>query len=419
MESPSAGSYHPTQSLNQHNTSSHQPVPAHTKQPSPAPSGGKEWAKLLVTCMEEQEYNKREIENRKTYLENIKVYEGTDKQKCLPWVNQLQQPAKCSNTSQRATVLARAGATVFGIVAATPENIDNLEMKKVVLRNFSDIAIPTEAAQKLRNMKMTSDQPIASYNYNYAAVHKAAFNINPSEQIMRFALEDYANSLPEYTADKLSYKIVKVNSAIKTLQDAMDHAVKIDQESRQSEVMRNRRNNSSELIDTTVNEISDIDINYVASRQGDSRFNSTMKPGYQREGKDFSPRNRQNNLFRNNRSWNSPRSDNPSFRKINKYKHPAREPRNSIKFEYSISRGKKEIMRTLRNMIDFLKGKTDNVIEDIKRMPKVNPKGVNEVSEDLIATISIEEIQRILKEDVNTIYDPVVASDYIEEIAKA
>ena len=87
MESPSAGSYHPIQSPHQHNTSNHQPVPAHMTQPSPAPSGGKEWAKLLVTHMEEQEYNNREIENRKTYLENIEVYEGTDKQKCLPWVN--------------------------------------------------------------------------------------------------------------------------------------------------------------------------------------------------------------------------------------------------------------------------------------------------------------------------------------------
>ena len=57
--------------------------------------------------------------------------------------------------------------------------------------------------------------------------------------------------------------------------------------------MRNRRNNSSELIDTMVNEISDIDINYVTSRQGDSIFNSMMKPGYQRDGKDFAPRNRQ------------------------------------------------------------------------------------------------------------------------------
>ena len=35
-----------------------------------------------------------------------------------------------------------------------------------------------------------------------------------------------------------------------------------------------------------------------------------MKPGYQGEGKDFSPRNRQNDSFRNNRSWNSPRNDN-------------------------------------------------------------------------------------------------------------
>ena len=75
-------------------------------------------------------------------------------------------------------------------------------------------------------------------------------------------------------------------------------------------------------------------------------------------------------------------------------------------------------MRTLRNMIDFLKGKTDKVIEDIKRMPKVNPRGVNEVSEDFIATISIEEIQRILKEDVNTVYDALVASDYIEEVTE-
>ena len=182
--------------------------------------------------------------------------------------------------------------------------------------------------------------------------------------------------------------------------------------------MRNRRNNSSELIDTTVNEISNIDINYVASRHGDNIFNSTMKTGHQREGKDFSPRNRQNESFRNNRGWNSPRSDNQNFRKNNKYKHHAREPRNNIKFKYTISRGKKEIMRTLRNTIDFLKGKTEKVMEDIKRMPKVNPRGVNEVSEDSIATISIKEIQRILKEDVNTVYDALIASDYIEEVAK-
>ena len=35
---------------------------------------------------------------------------------CLPWVNRLQQAAKCSNTALRAALLARAGATVFSIV---------------------------------------------------------------------------------------------------------------------------------------------------------------------------------------------------------------------------------------------------------------------------------------------------------------
>ena len=99
------------------------------------------------------------------------------------------------------------------------------------------------------------------------------------------------NSLPEYTADKLHYKIVETSTlGSKTLQDAMDHAVKIDQESRQSEVMRNGRNNSSELIDTTVNEISDIDINYVASRPRRQQIsNSTMKPWISKRKKRFLP----------------------------------------------------------------------------------------------------------------------------------
>ena len=107
---------------------------------------------------------------------------------------------------------------------------------------------------------------------------------------MRFALEDYANSLPEYTADKLSYKIVKIDSWIKPLQDAMDHAVKIDQESRQSKVMRNRRNNSSELIDTTVNEISDIDINYVTSRLRGQQIQQHDETWIPKGGKGFLPK---------------------------------------------------------------------------------------------------------------------------------
>ena len=53
---------------NQQNNSGHPAAPMHITKPSPAPSGGEEWAKLLVTCMEEQEYNNREIEKQEGVL---------------------------------------------------------------------------------------------------------------------------------------------------------------------------------------------------------------------------------------------------------------------------------------------------------------------------------------------------------------
>ena len=76
-------------------------------------------------------------------------------------------------------------------------------------------------------------------------------------------------------------------------------------------------------------------------------------------------------------------------------------------------------MRVLHKMIQYLKGRSDREIDSIKHMPKLYPRNVNEVSEDNIATITIEEIQKTLKEDVNTVYDALVASDFIEEITEA
>ena len=73
-------------------------------------------------------------------------------------------------------------------------------------------------------------------------------------------------------------------------------------------------------------------------------------------------------------------------------------------------------MSTLAKMIEYLKGRPEKEIKSIKHMPKFNPRGINEVSEDSIATITMDELRSILKEDVNTIYDVLVATDYIEEV---
>ena len=98
---------------------------------------------------------------------------------------------------------------------------------------------------------------------------------------MRFALEEYINSLAEYTAKKLSGKIVKKDSKIRTPRDAINKAVTINEESRQWVVMKKRSDsNNDTTIDATVNEISDIDINYITAKHGDNRFNSTMNSNY-------------------------------------------------------------------------------------------------------------------------------------------
>ena len=55
-------------------------------------------------------------------------------------------------------------------------------------------------------------------------------------------------------------------------------------------------------------------------------------------------------------------------------------------------------MRVLHRMMQYLKGKSDREVDSIKHMPKLYPRNVNEVSEDDIATITIEEIQSTLKE---------------------
>ena len=54
-----------------------------------------------------------------------------------------------------------------------------------------------------------------------------------------------------------------------------------------------------------------------------------------------------------------------------------------------------------------------------KRLPKFTSTNTDEVSEDNIATISITEIQTILNEDIDLIFDALVIGDYIEEEEEA
>ena len=134
---------------------------------------------------------------------------------------------------------------------------------------------------------------------------------------------------------------------------------------------------------------------------------------------DRSDRSNSNNRSSNNKSWN-PRynySDNyDSRRRLNKNRHQPRDPKNKIRFEYNVR--DTDIYSTLRNTVDQLKEHPQADRHKFKKMlPKVTGhRNREEVCEDTIAEMKMEDLQGILKEDMDLIFDALVLHDYIEEV---
>ena len=129
-------------------------------------------------------------------------------------------------------------------------------------------------------MRHDSNDTLAAHNAEYEAVHTVAYGISAEEQNDEQILRAYANTLCNYAATKLNRKIVSRGSRIKTLKDAMEEAEILDTQSRQEEISKIERDS---IRDTTVidpiNDISltDESVNFMQTRRGDSKFNSTMK----------------------------------------------------------------------------------------------------------------------------------------------
>ena len=75
-------------------------------------------------------------------------------------------------------------------------------------------------------------------------------------------------------------------------------------------------------------------------------------------------------------------------------------------------------MGNLRRTINFMKGGAQNR-EAARRLPRWTKRATEEVSKENIATMAIMDIQSILNEDVDLIFDALVIGDYIEDEEEA
>ena len=266
---------------------------------------------------------------------------------------------------------------------------------------------------------------------------------------------DYVRTLPQITCDELTKQISHPESKIHNLRQAMNMAESLDRQARQRELNRQERSTLREttIREEAVNEMSIQEEVNLMSGRNDGRFNSTMKNNsghwnnssnrnnsyhgnrnnsyygsrnnsYQGRNSSYSD-NRSDRNYSDNKSWNNNKSWNPRYnysdnydsrRRLNRYKHQSRDPKNKIKFEYNMA--DKEMYSTLRNTVDQLKEHPQANRHTFKKiLPDVTKyRNREEVHEDTIAEMKIEELQAILREDIDLIFDALVIHDYIKEV---
>ena len=325
--------------------------------------------------------------------------------------------------SFREAVNAKAGPTVVTVISRYP-NASDTQLKKIILESFSNVGTRIEATQYLKKLRLDSSEALAAHNAEYKAVHTVAYGITAEHQTDEVILLNYANTLCDYASTKLRRKILRRGSRIKTLKDAMEEAEELDSQSRQEEISKLERDSMREVtLSDSINDISlpEESVNFMQTRRGDSKFNSTMKNSHQ----NYSPNNKSNynnntnyngnNNYNKEKNWNSPQRG-FNRRRLQRYRHQPRWPKRDIRFEYNAR--DQDLMSNLRKTINFMKGGSQNR-EAAKRLPKWYNRANEEVSEDNIATIAITEIQTILNEDINLIFDALVIGDYIEDEEEA
>ena len=428
--------------------------------PSPAPSStgsNAEVTQQFMTFLDETRQQAKLLEYRKELLANIPTFDGKDKKACLMWLSQCAHTAVNTKMTLKEVLVAKGGPIISTqvqiIMSKTPDATDT-ELKQHILESFSNVGSRTEAHHYLIRMTVDEDESLLAHNSEYAAVHEAAHRITPEEQRSELALMDYTRTLPQFTCDELTKQITRPKSKIHNLRDTMNWAESLDRQGRQRELNRQERNALREttIREETVNHMSiQEEVNFMSGRN-DGHFNSTMKSNsgrwnnspnrnnsyngdrnnsyyggrnnsYQGKNNPYSDnksdRNNSDNRSWNNKSWN-PRynySDNyDSRRRLNRYRHQPRDPTNNIRFEYNAR--DTDIYSTLRNTVDQLKEHPQADRYKFKKMfPKVTGhRNKEEVREDTIAEMKMEDLQGILKEDVDLIFDALVLHDYIEEV---
>ena len=272
---------------------------------------------------------------------------------------------------------------------------------------------------------------------------------------------EYTKKLPLNTRDKLLRKIAKKNSYIKTLDDTFKQAIEINRETSFVEAASGRYNDQNGTkIETQINELDnsfqDCDINVMntrsTNRYGGGSFNGSFdrlssrndsfnssqnsRPSYRNNSYSSSNDshnsysrqgyNRDNNRYRGHQHNQRYEQRNPNYqnrydnnqdrnrfddrRKPNKYQH-----KTQIIFEFS-DQDMIEMMKRVRGFINLIKANPTSREQYKSNKLAVHKEYDNEVNKSEIHSSNLDQVQQLINEDTDLVFDALVAVDYIDKI---
>ena len=108
----------------------------------------------LIQILTQVIQNKQESTNKRL-IKNIKIFNATDKSKCIDWLIQVEGVVQFMNTPLKNIVLSQVSPVIYSVPKGLPADAMDEEVKQLILSNFSDAGTMTEAALRLENLKIT------------------------------------------------------------------------------------------------------------------------------------------------------------------------------------------------------------------------------------------------------------------------
>ena len=258
---------------------------------------------------------------RKYRMKKIANYNGTNRERCITWLEHNRTAAIDVGISLREALLDTAHGTVYEVISATDSNMSDRELTQHVLETFSDIQTSEDSNRKLKLIRR-GVEPLVTYNNKYTVIHLVAYGIDPKLQMIEQAWRTYANTLDKDLARSLNkfitYQMDKDSNRreVHNLFDVMEKVKKLEkQERKHKQYSDEKERDDATQIKEEVNEVEYEEINGIFQ----PKFNSTMNQrnnsfGSQSSGFHGSHSNHRNSSFNQNRYTPNSSSHSPNSR---------------------------------------------------------------------------------------------------------